>query len=146
MCEECYVDESRLTPLLNPLECLQHHTQYICGTCGLCICIEKDPKRSLQRWHFPFKSLEIAKLYLRSANYTMKKSCGIYEIVHQNGRCSYKIFADDADLKNYLKKNKDKVCEKVQPVFSAEEYVEYKDTQVKKLSAIEIEKYMYERK
>ena len=46
----------------------------------------------------------------------------------------------------YLKKNKDKVCEKVQPVFSAGEYVKYKDTQVKKLSAIEIEKYMSERK
>ena len=49
-------------------------------------------------------------------------------------------------LEIYLKKNKDKVCEKVQPVFSAGEYVKYKDTQVKKLSAIEIEKYMSERK
>lgn len=46
----------------------------------------------------------------------------------------------------YLKKNKDKVCEKMQPVFSAEEYVKYKDTQVKILSDIEIEKYMSERK
>lgn len=45
----------------------------------------------------------------------------------------------------YLKKNKDKVCEKMQPVFSAEEYVKYKDTQVKILSDIEIEKYMSER-
>ena len=43
-------------------------------------------------------------------------------------------------------KNKDKVYEKVQPVFSAGEYVKYKDTQLKKLSASEIEKYMSERK
>ena len=28
MCEECYVNESRITPLLNPIECLEHHTQY----------------------------------------------------------------------------------------------------------------------
>ena len=67
MCEECYVNESRITPLLNPIECLEHHTQYICGICGRCICIEHDPKRGLQRWYFPFKSLEIAKLYLRTA-------------------------------------------------------------------------------
>ena len=79
MCRECYVDESRKTPLLNPLECLENHTQYICGTCGRCICIEKDSNRELQRWNFPFKTLEIAKLYLRTADYTNKKSCGIYE-------------------------------------------------------------------
>ena len=66
MCIECYIDENRITPLLNPIECLQNHTQYICGTCGRCICIEHDPKRGLQRWNFPFKSLEIAKMYLRS--------------------------------------------------------------------------------
>ena len=34
----------------------------------------------------------------------------------------------------------------MQPVFSAEEYVDYKDTQVKILSDIEIERYMSERK
>ena len=45
MCIECYIDENRITPLLNPIECLQNHTQYICGTCGRCICIEHDPKR-----------------------------------------------------------------------------------------------------
>ena len=48
MCEECYSDENRITPLLNPLDCLENHTQYICGTCGRCICIEHDPKYSLQ--------------------------------------------------------------------------------------------------
>ena len=70
MCVECYVDENRKTPLLNPLDCLENHTQYICGTCGRCICIEHDPHRGLQRCNFPFKSLEIAKLYLRTADYS----------------------------------------------------------------------------
>ena len=46
----------------------------------------------------------------------------------------------------YLKKNKDKVCEKMQPAFHAEEYFEYKNTQVRKLSPDEIKKYMSERK
>lgn len=34
MCMECYTDENRVTPLLNPTDCLEKHTQYICGTCG----------------------------------------------------------------------------------------------------------------
>ena len=29
MCEECYADNNRITPLLNPLDCLKNHTQYI---------------------------------------------------------------------------------------------------------------------
>ena len=61
-CEECYSANSRVTPLLNPERCLKNHTQYICGTCGRCICIEKDSKRGLMRWNFPFKTLEIANL------------------------------------------------------------------------------------
>ena len=104
MCKECYVDQSRITPLLNPLECLENHTQYICGTCGRCICIEYDQNRGLQRWNFPFKSLEIAKLYLRTADYTTKEPCGIYELKSEKG-ISYKIFASNEYLKLYLKKN-----------------------------------------
>ena len=145
MCEECYVDQKRITPLLNPIDCLENHTQYICGTCGRCICIERDQKRGLQRWNFPFKSLEIAKLYLRTADYTMKKSCGIYAIKSKNGRSSYKIFADCEDLQAYLSKNKDKICEATAPVFQVEEYKEYPDTQIRKLTSAEIQKYMSER-
>ena len=145
MCKECYVDQSRVTPLLNPLECLNNHTQYICGTCGRCICIEYDPNRGLQRWNFPFKSLEIAKLYLRTADYTEKKPCGIYELKSENGRISYKIFASNEDLKLYLKKNKGKTCEKMASVFSVEEYQGFPNTQVRKLTAEEVETYMKER-
>ena len=145
MCKECYVNQNRVTPLLNPLECLENHTQYICGTCGRCICIEYDPNRGLQRWNFPFKSLEIAKLYLRTADYTEKKPCGIYELKSENGRISYKIFASNEDLKLYLKKNKGKTCEKMASVFSVEEYQEFPNTQVRKLTAEEVETYMKER-
>ncbi|PMR93692.1 hypothetical protein C1M49_00815 [Streptococcus intermedius] len=145
MCKECYVDQNRVTPLLNPLDCLTNHTQYICGTCGRCICIEYDPNRGLQRWNFPFKSLEIAKLYLRTADYTEKKACGIYELKSENGRISYKIFASNEDLKLYLKKNKGKTCEKMASVFSVEEYQGFPNTQVRKLTAEEVEIYMKER-
>lgn len=145
MCIECYTDKSRITPLLNPLSCLESHTQYICGTCGRCICIEHDPNRGLQRWKFPFKSLEIAKLYLHTADYYMEKSCGIYEITGENGRLSYKIFADSEDLQLYLKKNKGKMCKSMSSIFSIKEYVEYPNTQIRKLTANEIQKYMSER-
>lgn len=144
MCKECYVNQSRMTPLLNPIDCLENHTQYICGTCGRCICIEHDKKRGLQRWNFPFKSLEIAKLYLRTADYTTKKPCGIYEILSENGRLSYKIFEDEESLKIYLKRNKGKTCETMKPVFIVEEYQEYENIQVRKLTPDEVKKYMSE--
>ncbi len=145
MCKECYVNQSRMTPLLNPIDCLENHTQYICGTCGRCICIEHDKKRGLQRWNFPFKSLEIAKLYLRTADYTTKKPCGIYEIKSENGRLSYKIFEDEESLKIYLKRNKGKTCETMKPVFIVEEYQEYENTQVRKLTPDEVDRYISER-
>lgn len=145
MCKECYVDKNRITPLLNPLECLANHTQYICGSCGRCICIEHDPNRGLQRWNFPFKSLEIAKLYLRTADYSVKRSCGIYKLKSEKGRISYKIFSSNEELRLYLKKNKKKICEKMEPIFKVEEYKEYPDTQVRKLTFDEIQKYMLER-
>ena len=145
MCKECYVEKNRITPLLNPLECLKNHTQYVCGTCGRCICIERDANRGLQRWNFPFKSLEIAKLYLRTADYTMKKSCGIYELKDKKGKISYKIFANSKDLQVYLKKNKVKICEKMEPIFIIQEYREYPNTKVRKLNFDEIKNYMGER-
>ena len=145
MCIECYVEENRITPLLNPLDCLKNHTQYICGTCSRCICIEREPNRGLQRWNFPFRSLEIAKMYLRTADYSMKKPCGIYELKDSNGRLFYKIFTDSKDLQLYLKKNKGKTCEDMKPIFIVEEYREYKKTQIRKLTSDEIQKYMSER-
>ena len=145
ICEECYSENNRITPLLKPVECLESHTQYICGTCGRCICIEHDPLRNLQRWNFPFKSLEIAKLYLRTADFTAKKSCGIYEIQNDKGRKSYKIFVDKIDVEKYLQKNKNKTCLNMSSVYSVNEYREFSQTQVRKLNVEEIKKYMITR-
>lgn len=145
MCPECYIDDNRATPLLNPLDCLKSHTQYICGTCGRCICIERDHKRGLQRWNFPFKSLEIAKMYLRTADFTMKQPCGIYEIENENGWHSYKIFPNTEDLKLYLNKNRGKTCRDMKPVYMVDKYMDYPHTKVRKLSDIEINKYISER-
>ncbi|MGT2682429.1 hypothetical protein ACVRXE_05285 [Streptococcus porci] len=52
--------------------------------------------------------MEIAKIYLRTADFSMKKPCGIYELLNEKGRPSYKIFADEEDLRSYLAKNKGK--------------------------------------
>ncbi len=145
MCPECYVDESRATPLLNPRDRLENHAQYVCGTCGRCICIERDSKRGLQRWNFPFKSLEIARLNLCTADYSMKRTCGIYEIEGEGGRLSYKIFADVADLRLYLKRSKGKTCASASPAFIVDEYREYAGTQVRRLSPDEVERYLSER-
>ena len=145
MCEECYVDESRATPLLRPRDCLESHTQYVCGTCGRCICIEHDPRRGLQRWNFPFRSLGIAKLYLRTADHSMKRPCGIYEIEGAGGRLSYKIFADGEELRLYLGRNKGKACKGMAPAFIVDEYREYAGTQVRRLSPDEVERYLSER-
>lgn len=145
MCVECYIDKSRITPLLSPINCLKNHTQYICGTCGRCICIEHDPKRGLQRWNFPFKSLEIAKMYLRTADYTLKEACGIYEIENHKGKKSYKIFSNIKDLDSYLRNNISKICKNKNPIFKVDDYKEFYSTQVRKLSPNEVEKYMSER-
>ena len=145
MCKECYVADSRCTPLLKPLDCLKNHTQYICSTCGRCICIEADPKRSLQRWNFPFKTLEIAKMYLRAADYTAKKACGIYQIENSRGQSIYKIFTGADDLQLCLNKHKDKSCSAMAPVYTAKEFIAYPNTQVRRLSDEEIEKYLSER-
>lgn len=144
-CPECYACDSRATPLLNPADCLQNHTQYICGTCGRCICIEHDSQRGLQRWNFPFKSLDIAKLYLRTADYTVKHPCAIYEIKDEKGRFSYKIVANQSELELYLKKNKRKTCTANHPLFRAEAYREFPKTQVRQLTPHEIAYYLSER-
>lgn len=74
----------------------------------------------------------------------MKKSCCIYEIKDKNNRKRYKIFKNNDELKIYLNNN-NKICEKMNPIFKIEEYIEYPNTKVKRLSKVEIEKYMEER-
>jgi hypothetical protein len=140
-CPECYSSNNRATPLLKPKECLENHAQYICGTCGRCICIETDKKRLLQRWNFPFKSVEIAKLYLRTADFTKNQSCGIYEIISNSGRKSYKIFPNKEDYINYLKKN-NKTSTTLNTLFQKDKFQLFPNTQIRKLNTKEIHNYL----
>lgn len=64
---------------------------------------------------------------------------------NNKGRVSYKIFADNADLHLFLKRNRDKKCKQTAPVFAVGEYVEYPYTEVRKLTPDEIGRYMRER-
>lgn len=146
MCNECYSDNPRITPLLKGEQCLKNHTQYICSTCGRCICIDRDDKRGVYRWKFPFKTLEIAKLYLRTAEVVCNDVCGIYEITGKNNRISYKIFHDKKDLENYLSKNKDKTCKHMNPMYISKRYIESPNAEIRKLSDEEIKKYLQEQK
>lgn len=88
ICKECYSQNSRITPILEPEKCLRNHTQYICSTCGRCICIDHDEKRDVYRWNFPFKALDIAKLYLKTAEIVCQGICGIYE-TDERRECGY---------------------------------------------------------
>lgn len=144
MCIECYCGNSRATPLINPLDCLENHIQYICGNCGRCICFNKCLKNGLQRWNFPFKSLEFAKMYLRTADYINKQPCGIYKIEYKD-RCCYKIFASKEELYLYISKNTNKICKGMKPIFIVDKYIEYENTKIKKLTPNEIVKYMLEK-
>lgn len=146
ICEECYSSLSRITPLLKPRNCLENHVQYICGTCGRCICIDKDEKRGVQRWNFPFKTLEIAKLYLRTADISVNDNCGIYEITSKTGRVSYKILHTNNDLKEYLNKNKDKTCYQNAPVYKVKEFKIFSNSQIRKLMKEEVEIYLQKQK
>lgn len=140
-CKECYSTYRRITPLLKPEECLKQHTQYICGTCGRCICIEKDKQRGLQRWNFPFQSLEKAILYLRTADVTTKCCCGIYELQDASGRLSYKIFKDEKELASYLKKHQTKHCLTKKPLYQRSQYEEFEETQIRILTLEEQREY-----
>ena len=81
----------------------------------------------------------------KTIDYTTKSSCGIYEIENSKGRVSYKIFAGNEDLHLFLKKNKDKKCKQMTPVFNVGEYKEYSHTEVRKLTSDEIKQYMSDR-
>ena len=145
-CPECYSENSRITPLLEPENCLQNHTQYICSICGRYICIDHDEKRDVYRWSFPFKTLEIARLYLKTAEIVCKDICGIYEIVNNKGRKSYKIFHTKKEFAAYLKKNPDKSCTSMKPVYISEKCSPINEKQIRRLSREEVYRYLEEQK
>ena len=145
ICPECYSYNPRITPLLNPEECLKNHMQYVCSTCGRCVCIDVKGKMRA-RCFMPFSILETAKLYLKCAEILSKGKCEIYEIIdNKTGRKSYKIFPDKEELKKYLKSNPGKTCS-MKPLFVSEKYIPEKDEQIRKLTDREIQKYLEEQK
>lgn len=144
VCRECYSKNNRITPLNGVRDCLENHEQYICGSCGRCICIQKDEKRGVQRWHFPFRSLETAILYLRTADTTEKTPCGIYQLIDKNGRISYKIFPSKDALESYLHKNRNKQCLNGTPEYQVVPYQTFADTEIRRLTTKEIEQYIAE--
>jgi hypothetical protein len=143
-CPECYATNSRISPLLNPEDCLLHHRQYICHTCGRCICADVDDKGRF-RALFPFKTLEIAKLYLRAAEVIWEQACGIYEIEDTKDRKHYKIFPSTIELNDYLQKNKQKHCNLQKPLFITPLYKACLPEQLRKLSVEETTIYIKER-
>ncbi|MDF9825265.1 hypothetical protein M2475_001721 [Breznakia sp. PF5-3] len=143
MCKECYSEDARITPLLNARECLEQHEQYVCSTCGRCICIAKDQNRGLYRWNFPFKTLSIAKLYLRAAEVASNKCCTIYEVKnHKSNRISYKIFADQWIAEEYINKNTTKT---IVPVYKNEAFQTFDKHQIRMLTKTEVTKYLEEK-
>ena len=127
------------------MDCLENYEQYICGTCGRCICIDEHPEKKLRRWNFPFKTFGVAKLYLRTADYATKRCCGVYELISKTGRKSYKIFVDDKEMLDYLKKNKDKKCTDNKALFRMSEYKEFPNTEIRKLTKQEANDYWNKR-
>lgn len=146
ICQECYSANHRITPILKPRECLENHIQYICGTCGRCICINKDTKRKLQRWNFPFTSLATAILYVRTADIEKQTTCGIYELQSKKGRTFYKIFENQETFLQYLDTRKDVISTTHTPIFKQTMFRIFPTTQIRKLTLQEIEQYRKEQK
>jgi hypothetical protein len=142
-CKECYADNNRATPLLNPEDCLHHHRQYVCNSCGRCICADVDAKGRF-RAKFPFMSLDVAILYLQAAEVVLQKPCEIYEIVNDKGRKEYKIFPSELELNDYLHNNKQKRRTSAQPLYVSPRYTACTSQQLRMLTKGEIEKYLKE--
>jgi hypothetical protein len=145
MCLECYSEFSRITPLIEPEDCLRSHRQYVCRTCGRCICAN--------RGLYPFKALEIATLYLRPVEAIKGVPCGVYELdayypkktKGKKTRKNYKIFADSGELEAYLKKNPTKSAASKEPTFSAEYYTPVSEADLRALTQAEVATYMQEK-
>jgi hypothetical protein len=144
-CKECYSENPRITPLRGAEPCLSNHLQYVCSSCGRCICIgSKGAKRA--RCLMPFGSLHDAMLYLKAAETMNEQLCGIYELTYKRGDKRYRVFKSDTELEAFLKKNKTVTCDNPEPVYISKEYVPVLENQVRHLTAQEAKKYLAERK
>ena len=144
-CKECYSDNPRITPLKGAEDCLSNHLQYICSTCGRCVCIgPKGAKKA--RCLMPFGSLELAKLYIKAAEIMNDNVCGIYELIYRRGENRYRVFKSNQELKKQLEKNKNVKCEKYEPVYISKKHIPVSDNQIRHLNQQEVQEYLDERK
>ena len=120
-CEECYSINNRSTPILNPRDCLENHLQYICGTCGRCICVNRTEK---------------------SGDICAETNCGIYEIKNERGRYSYKIFNSPSIAAAYT--NNHKVCLNEKPLYQRERFKRYPNAEIRRLTSHEVDIYLKE--
>ena len=144
-CKECYSENSRITPLRGAEHCLSNHLQYVCSSCGRCICIgPKGAKKA--RCLMPFGSLQEAMLYLKAAEIMKEDVCGIYELTYKRDDKRYRVFKSADELEVFLKKNKTVTCDNFEPVYISKKYVALPDEQVRHLTKQEVTKYLEERK
>ena len=143
-CPECYSDEPRITPLRGPENCLRNHTQYVCATCGRCICADVG-KGGKARWRFPFKNADIARLYIRAAEAIVDGPCEIYNFVSSNGRRFAKIFATVEERETYCLRNPEKRLESAKPAFVTPEYKSMQTGQRRMLDEAEVARYLAEK-
>lgn len=143
-CGECYSEHPRVTPLLGARECLERHRQYICGTCGRIVCIDLGGERRA-RCFMPFKTREIALLYVKCAEIISGKACGIYKLTYKRGDERYRIFESGEILDAFLKKNREVTCENKKPVYKTGLYTPVREDQVRYLSPREVDIYLRER-
>ena len=143
-CPECYSNDPRVTPILDPEKCLETHRQYICSTCGRCICAEVDGNNKF-RARFPFKTLEIAKLYVRAAEAIYGGPCEIYEIEYKNGRIFFRIFENKKSFREHMERNPDQSCKTMTPVYRSRSFKPPSLNQMRKLTSKEVAAYLEEK-
>ena len=143
-CPECYSDRPRITPLINVAQCLKEHKQYICGTCGRAICVDKGINGKY-RVMLPFKTLRIAKYYLRAAEIVNNSTCEIYEFVDNEQRKFYMIFKDQKALNEYLAKNDRFTLSQRDPLLKSPLFRQFHPHQCRRMSENEINTYIGQR-
>jgi hypothetical protein len=125
-------------------ECLKEHTQYVCSKCGRAICIDKGVNGKY-RIALPFKTLRIAKYYLRAAEIVYNSICEIYEFEDDDNRKFYMIFKDHNERDEYLAKNKRFKLSQKDPLFTSPSFSPFDLHQCRRLSDKEIKHYLSER-
>jgi hypothetical protein len=92
----------------------------------------------------PFGSAETARLYLRAAEVISGGSCGIYELIYSRGEKRYRIFRNEEELREALRRNRTLRCERFEPVCVSGTFSPAAPEQLRVLSADEAERYLHE--